>query len=47
MGHASPNTTQIYLHVTEERQRKVLEGSLDGIAEVEMARRAARKGERS
>jgi len=43
MGHASPNTTQIYLHVTEERQRKVLEGSLDGIAEVEMARRAARK----
>jgi site-specific recombinase XerD len=43
MGHASPNTTQIYLHVTEERQRKVLEGSLDEIAEVEMARRAARK----
>jgi len=43
MGHASPNTTQIYLHVTEERQRKVLEGSLDGIAAVEMARRAARK----
>jgi site-specific recombinase XerD len=43
MGHAGPNTTQIYLHVTEERQRKVLEGSLDGIAEVEMARRAARK----
>jgi site-specific recombinase XerD len=43
MGHASPNTTQIYLHVTEERQRKVLEGSLDGIAAVEMARRAAHK----
>jgi site-specific recombinase XerD len=43
MGHASPNTTQIYLHVTEERQRKVLEASLDGIARVEMARRAARK----
>jgi site-specific recombinase XerD len=43
MGHASPNTTQIYLHVTEERQRKVLEGSLDGIAQVEMARRAARR----
>ncbi len=43
MGHSSPNTTQIYLHVTEERQRKVLEGSLDGLAEVEMARRGARR----
>jgi len=42
MGHASPNTTQIYLHVTEERQRRVLESSLDGLAEVEMARRASR-----
>ncbi len=40
LGHASPNTTQIYLHVTEERQRKVVEGSLDGIAAVEAARRA-------
>ncbi len=40
LGHASPNTTQIYLHVTEERQRKVVEGSLDGLAEVEAARRA-------
>jgi site-specific recombinase XerD len=43
MGHSSPNTTQIYLHVTEERQRKALESSLDGVAEVEMARRASRK----
>lgn len=42
MGHSSPNTTQIYLHVTEERQRKVMEGSLDGLAEVETARRQAR-----
>ncbi len=40
MGHSNPNTTQIYLHVTEERQRKVVEGSLDDLAEVEMARRA-------
>lgn len=39
LGHANPNTTQIYLHVTEERQRKVVEGSLDGVAAVEMARR--------
>jgi len=40
LGHANPNTTQIYLHVTEERQRKVVEESLDAVAAVEMARRA-------
>jgi len=40
LGHANPNTTQIYLHVTEERQRGVVEGSLDELAAVEMARRA-------
>jgi integrase len=40
MGHSNPNTTQIYLHVTEERQRKVVEGSLDELAEVEIARRS-------
>jgi len=40
LGHASPNTTQIYLHVTEERQRAVLESSTDGIANTEMERRA-------
>lgn len=39
LGHANPNTTQIYLHVTEERQRAVLESSLDEIAKVEQARR--------
>ncbi len=43
MGHASPNTTQIYLHVTEERQRKEMERSLDGIAEVEAARRSRKR----
>jgi len=48
LGHANPNTTQIYLHVTEERQRHVVEGSLDGIAEVEAARRAlGRRGHAS
>jgi site-specific recombinase XerD len=40
MGHASPNTTQIYLHVTEERQRKEVERSLEGLANVESQRRA-------
>ena len=44
MGHSNPNTTQIYLHVTEERQRKVVEGSLDELAEVEIARRTLARG---
>jgi integrase/recombinase XerC len=43
MGHSSPNTTQIYLHVTEERQRSVMRDSLDELARVEEARRSARK----
>jgi len=33
MGHASANTTQIYLHVTEARQRQVYEGAWDAMAE--------------
>lgn len=40
LGHSNPNTTQVYLHVTEERQRSVMEGSLDGVAAVEEARRS-------
>jgi site-specific recombinase XerD len=40
MGHASANTTQIYLHVTEERQRREMERSLEGLADAETARRA-------
>jgi site-specific recombinase XerD len=43
LGHANPNTTQIYLHVTEERQRSVMESSLDELAAVEAARRALRR----
>ena len=46
MGHANANTTQIYLHVTEERQRKVVEQSLEGLAQAEMACRAERRARR-
>jgi tyrosine recombinase XerC len=42
LGHANVNTTQVYLHVTEERQRKVMEDSLDGIARIEAERRERR-----
>ena len=43
MGHANPNTTQIYLHVTEERQRAFVAGSVDELAAIEIARRAERR----
>jgi len=33
MGHASVNTTQVYLHVTEARQRQVYEGAWDAMAD--------------
>ncbi|HXH84499.1 MAG TPA: site-specific tyrosine recombinase/integron integrase, partial [Candidatus Tectomicrobia bacterium] len=42
LGHANVNTTQVYLHVTEERQRKVMEASLDTIARIEAERRERR-----
>jgi integrase/recombinase XerC len=42
LGHANVNTTQVYLHVTEERQRKVMEDSLDTIARIEAERRERR-----
>jgi site-specific recombinase XerD len=47
LGHSNPNTTQVYLHVTEERQRSVVEGSLDGVAAVEDARRSLARERRA
>jgi site-specific recombinase XerD len=43
LGHTSPNTTQIYLHVTEERQRLEMERSLEGLARSEEERRVRRR----
>jgi site-specific recombinase XerD len=43
MGHASPNTTQIYLHVTEERQREEMQRSLEGLAKAEEDRRSRKR----
>jgi site-specific recombinase XerD len=47
LGHTNPNTTQIYLHVTEARQRSVMESSQEELAAVEMARRSLRRGRTS
>ncbi len=42
LGHASVNTTQIYMHVTESAKRRAIDGALDGIARVEEERRRDR-----
>ncbi len=42
LGHTNPNTTQIYLHVTETRQRTVMDSSQDELAAVEIAQRSLR-----
>jgi site-specific recombinase XerD len=38
LGHESPNTTQVYMHVTESRKRTAMEEALAGVGEVEFAR---------
>jgi site-specific recombinase XerD len=47
LGHTNPNTTQVYLHVTEARQRNVMESSQEELAAVEMARRELRSSRRA
>jgi site-specific recombinase XerD len=42
LGHESPNTTQVYTHVTESKKRQVMEGAFEelGRVEAERSRRA-------
>ena len=38
LGHESPNTTQVYTHVTEARKRRVTEEALKSVGEIEFQR---------
>jgi site-specific recombinase XerD len=38
LGHESPNTTQIYTHVTESRKRKAMESAMEELGRIEFKR---------
>jgi integrase/recombinase XerC len=42
LGHESPNTTQIYTHVTEAKKRQVMEDAMENLGRIE-AERAKRR----
>jgi site-specific recombinase XerD len=42
LGHESPNTTQIYTHVTESKKRQSMEDAMEALGKIE-AERAARR----
>ena len=43
LGHESPNTTQIYTHVTEARKRSVMEGAFEELGRIEAERSKRRR----
>jgi site-specific recombinase XerD len=38
LGHESPNTTQIYTHVTEAKKRETMEAASKALGELEIVR---------
>ena len=43
LGHESPNTTQIYTHVTESKKRQSMEEAMEALGKIEAERSARRK----
>jgi site-specific recombinase XerD len=43
LGHESPNTTQIYTHVTESKKRVAMEEAMEALGRIEAERSARRK----
>jgi site-specific recombinase XerD len=44
LGHESPNTTQIYTHVSEAKKRKGIESAMQHLGEIEAERSKRAKG---
>jgi integrase/recombinase XerC len=47
LGHESPNTTQVYTHVTESKKRDVMESALENLGRIEAERSTRAKGRTS